>query len=296
MTDNHGLFSFDGLVPGRYRVWANLGSATSRTKRAKGEVVMVAESGPRTRSVELRLAPAVRVNVRVIDRATGKPIDRATVQPGWSDFVDDFTTGRDGAVAAQPFTAERWLLDAWADGFARQSRWINLENGAAADVEFALDPGGDLEGTVRDASGNPVAGLGLSVAVAGRVGQFAYSETDARGRYCLGNMPLNFLLQIEHTGYGNYLREAITTRVTGRRQVLDLTIKSRPHGGSITGAVVDQAGRPIAGAELINPGNSSDVFREARTGPDGRYRLDNLYESVIGKELIVRSKGYAPRA
>ena len=39
--------------------------------------------------------------------------------------------------------------------------------------------------------------------------------------------------------------------------------------------------RPIAGAELINPGNSSANFRKAETGPDGRFRLENLYETNV---------------
>ena len=83
--------------------------------------------------------------------------------------------------------------------------------------------------------------------------------------------------------------------MTGPRQRLDLALRPRPHGGSIVGVVLDHEGRPIAGAELSNPGNSSTEVRDAKTGPDGRFRLENLFESIAGKEVIVRARGSAPQ-
>ena len=188
-TDAKGTFSFEGLSPGRYRVWANLGKLTSRPRQARGEVVILPESGEAPKPVELRLVPGVRVTVRVKERATGKPIPNATVQPGWSDLIDDFITDRDGQAQAQPLTPERWLLEVWADGFAKDSRWLNLENGSDAEAEFLLDPGGDLEGVVRDPAGKPVSGVGLSIFVEGSNQQFAYVETSADGRYRLAASP-----------------------------------------------------------------------------------------------------------
>jgi beta-lactamase regulating signal transducer with metallopeptidase domain len=294
-TGGDGAFSFDGLSPGRYGVWANLGKLSSRHRQAHGVVAIVPESGVAPKPVELRLVPAVRVTVRVKERATGKPIPNATVQPGWSDLIDDFTTDRDGQIHAQPFTPERWLLEVWADGFAKDSRWLNLENGADAEAEFLLDPGGDLEGVVRDPAGKPVAGVGLSIFPDGGNQQFAYVETDANGRYALWHLPRNVDMRILELGTGDYFHEAVPTRLTGRRHELNLTLRLRPHGGSIVGNVVDHKGRPIAGAELINPSNSSDKVRKAETGPDGRFRLENLYQTMVGKEVIVRAKGFAPR-
>ncbi len=92
----------------------------------------------------------------------------------------------------------------------------------------------------------------------------------------------------------NDVHEAITTSLNGPRQELNIKLRS-PHGESIAGVVVDHAGRPIVGADLVNPGRSSGIYREARTGKDGRFRIDNLYESIIGHELIVSAKGFAPK-
>src|SRR5262249_41618866 len=52
----------------------------------------------------------------------------------------------------------------------------------------------------------------------------------------------------------------------------------------------------IAGAELVNMGRSTSDVRDTKTGPDGRFRLDNLYSSSIhGKEVLVRAPGAAPK-
>ncbi len=69
----------------------------------------------------------------------------------------------------------------------------------------------------------------------------------------------------------------------------------RPNGGSIAGVVLDHQGQPIAGADLINMGMSSAMVRQTKTGPDGRFRLDDLLEQTVGKEVLVRAKGSAPR-
>jgi hypothetical protein len=105
-----GLFSFDNLAPGRYRVWSNLGKQTSLSKDVRGQVVILPESGKAPEPVELRLAAGVAVTVRVKEKATGAPIANATVHLEWTAFRDDAVTGRDGVAQIQPLAASRWLL------------------------------------------------------------------------------------------------------------------------------------------------------------------------------------------
>ena len=72
-ADASGVFSFDNLAPGRYRVWSNLGKLTSLKKDVRGEVVILPESGKAPEPVELRLAAGVAVTVRVKERRDGRP-------------------------------------------------------------------------------------------------------------------------------------------------------------------------------------------------------------------------------
>ena len=294
MADARGAFSFDGLNPGRYRVWANFGKLTSRTQRMRGEVVILPEAGDGPKPVQLRLSPAPTVTARVKDKATGKSIPGATVYLGWSDFIDDATTGADGAALLQPLTKEKWLVEAWADNYAKSSQLLSLESGADFDAEFALEPGGDLTGIVRDPSGKPLAEVGLSTRSVGKNEQLGYVTTDKEGRFRLRHLPRNLPLTVR-ASKKEYLDEPVSAKVDDDAQVLKVTLRPRPHGGSIAGVVVDDKGKPIAGAELSNSGHSSGDVREAKTGPDGRFRLENLYESYRGKEVLVRAKGSAPK-
>jgi hypothetical protein len=76
---------------------------------------------------------------------------------------------------------------------------------------------------------------------------------------------------------------------------LDITLEPMPDGGSIVGIVRDDKARPVAGAELVNQGRSTSQNRETKTGADGRFRLDNLFDGSTGKEVLVRARGQAPR-
>ncbi len=181
-VDATGMFSFGGLAPGRYRVWANLGRLTSRVGAGRGEVVILPESGEAPKPVELRLAAGVVVTVTAKDKATGRPLPNATVHLVWSDFHDDPITDRDGLVRIRPLTATQWPFEVWADGYAKVLRLVDLENGSDADEEFLLAPGGDLEGVVRDPSGKPLAGVGISASGEWIQGQFDYVQTGADGR------------------------------------------------------------------------------------------------------------------
>jgi hypothetical protein len=294
-SDANGTFSFDGLEPGRYRVWSNLGKLTSRRKRSEARVVVIPESGPAPPPIELRLVTGAAVRARVKDKATGKPIAGATVHIGWTGLPADPTTDHEGNALVQPLPAEVHTVEAWADGYAREEQSINLENGSDADLEFPLGPGGDLEGVVRDPYGKALADVGLSVRRAGHYLQIAYVTTDDDGRYRLAHLPRGAELEIDvsKTDYG---RKQLSAKVTTARAALDITLEPRPDGGSVAGVVLDHQKQPIAGAEVTNMGGSSSDVRKTKTGPDGRFRLDNLYEdSNLGKEVVVRAAGAAPK-
>jgi len=295
VSDAEGKFEFEGLPPGTYRVWANHEKLTSRRATLRGEQVVVPEVGEQPKAVELRMFPGVAVTARVKSQATGKPIPKAVVHFGWSDRKhDNFATDLDGCVTLQPLTRQRWFIEAWANGFARQSQWINLASGSDADLEFSLGPGGNIEGIVRDPMGNAISGVGVSVREEGVRQQLVFVTTDDEGRYRLSNLPLDTPLQISLSKL-EYLRQTTTTSAAGPMQILDLTIHPRPHGGSIVGVVLDPERRPIADAEVANMGTSSDEVRRATTGKDGRFRLENLYEGLDGPEVTVRARKHAPQ-
>jgi hypothetical protein len=75
---------------------------------------------------------------------------------------------------------------------------------------------------------------------------------------------------------------------------LDVVLKKRPHGGSVSGVVTDSQGKPVAGAEITNQGGSSNESRRAQTDAQGKFLLDDVYADGIGHQLVVKAKGFAP--
>ena len=293
-VDSEGRFSFESLDPGKYHVWANLGKQTSRKHARKGTVVMLENGGEPPKPVELRLVDGVTVSAKVTDKATGKLIPNATIRLGWSDLVGDFHSDGSTPAIVQPLTAERWFFEAWADGYAKESRWLNLENGNDVDTEFQVVPGGNLDGIVRNPQGKPVEGVGVSVSFEGNHTQVAWVQTDSQGHYQLDHLPFGRGLNL-YLSKVDWVSQEISMRLTDAKQKRDVTVAERPHGGTITGVVQDGRGRPIADAVLQNMGTSSQEIRETTSDLKGRFKLDNVYRGSTGHEVMVRAPKFAPQ-
>ena len=294
-ADAEGRFAFDSLPIGKYQVWANLGKLTSRKKYRSGVTVEIVDGAEPPKPIELRLVDGVTITARVLDKATGKLIPNAVLNPQRSDFFEgNFKADGSNPIVAQPFTREHCWIEVWADGFAKEMRLFNLENGTDLYEEFQLIPGADLEGTVRDPDGNPVEGVGLSARIEGENRQHFYVESDKQGKYRLDRVPANRNLSV-YVSKVDWVRQTLTVRVAEPNQRLNVTMQPRPHGGTIIGVVQDASGHPIADATLTNYGNSSNEKRETKTGADGKFKLDNLFTSQFGNEVIVRAKNCAPK-
>lgn len=289
-----GTFEFDA-APGRYRVWATLDGLATPRDTVHCVAVVVPEGDEATKPVELRLKPAVAVTAVVKARGDGRPIPNVAIEMGWGVFPEEFKTDERGIARIFPLTADRWHLRARAGGFAADARWLNLENGRDAQVEFLLGPGGDLHGVVRDPSGRPVGGVGMSFRFPHDPNQYDWVVSDPDGRYLARNLPRDAALQVTVTKDG-YTRKDLPVRVSGEDQVLDLTIEPRPFGGAVAGVVLDPQGRPVADARVTNTGTSSSNIRETRTGPDGAFRLEDLYRGIMGNaQVVVHAPGFQAR-
>ncbi|WP_337177115.1 M56 family metallopeptidase [Paludisphaera sp.] len=289
-----GSFEFDA-APARYRVWATLDDLATSRGLARCVSVVVPEGDEEPKPVELRLKPAVAVTAVVKARADGRPIPGALIEMGWGVFPEVFMADERGVARVFPLDAELWNLRARAEGFAAEARWLNLDNGRDAEVEFLLGPGADLSGVVRDPSGHPVGGVGMSVRVANVPDQYDWIVTDPDGRYVARSVPRDVDLTINLSKEG-YTRKDVAIRVEEAERALDLTIEPRPFGGSVAGVVLDHEGRPVAGALVTNPGTSSNETRETRTGPDGTFRLDDLYRGIMrATQVVVRADGFQAR-
>jgi hypothetical protein len=177
---------------------------------------------------------------------------------------------------------------------------LKLEGDQLAELNFALEPGGKIHGTVKDQDGKPLANQSVGV-TSEAPNSYENAATDAQGHYHLDFLPLGDKLNL-HSGEEPYrpTRQTVTVPGGGDRDVeVNLVLERRPVGGSIQGVVTDMAGKPIVGASLTNQGFS-------RRGPyeppvtysvgAGRFTFDDLFTDARGTFVVVRAKGFAPQA
>jgi beta-lactamase regulating signal transducer with metallopeptidase domain len=296
-TNAQGEFTFEAVVPGEHRVLCFAGNLASRTRRYQGDIVTVAPDGT-SPPVVLTMRPGITIRVKVLSETDGKPIAGARVRLIWTDTDRDHLTNARGEVELAALTPETWDVEATAKGHAAQVQVINMASGQPAALEMRLPPGGSLEGVVRDKQGQPVSGVGLNVYGSKESGTpLDYVETDAAGRYRFDYLPLgrNMKLYLAKLEYLTQTKEFRITPPAGSVARLDLTLEKRPHGGSVRGVVTDGKGKPVAGADLLNQGNSSNEQRRAKTDAAGKFLLDNVYSDGLGSSLVVKARGFAPQ-
>ncbi|MGE3819911.1 MAG: sigma-70 family RNA polymerase sigma factor [Isosphaeraceae bacterium] len=260
--------------------------------------------------------------VVVLDDATGKPIEGATLRV--LEYVGfrfhDFATDANGRVRFEypDPDGSGAFLEVRKPGYVPQRHTVGGLMGAPADatVTFRLRTGITIGGSVVNAAGEPVAGAKVVVTVTGyaiprtRPALEEKTEitfdvpvtTDVEGRWTCSEVSPDadkVNLQILHPDYvsggpttigGPGLRspgiEVLKARTD--RQVL----KS---GVTVTGRVTDSEGEPLAGATVTDTtGGLSfiEFLREATTDADGRFQFH--FEEGERLTLTGSARGHGP--
>jgi hypothetical protein len=253
-TDAGGSFHAVDLAPGAWMVSA---SAPGHAPRAHAVTVVADQDA----TLDLVLDDGGRALSGLVTDASGGPVAGArvdaaklgaTAQP--SDDVASTVTGRDGRY--QLTVAEGQLLVAVADpDYAPIARVVDV-GPAGATADFALIPGGVLEGVVRrDGDRAPVAGArveahrdGPSIELA-ESGRPRFTIADRDGRFRLAGLPPGaYDLDARSGELSSRGPTSIGLGVADQRTDLELVIGAGP---VIRGVVVDEAGAPVADAGII---------------------------------------------
>lgn len=292
-ADEHGEFAYETSRSGRHVIWANHGTLTSRHKLIRGKPVLVSADGTPPEAAELRLSPGRTAQVTVVSKANGQPVAGAIVRYVWSD-LGDFQTDRNGQAKLEPLPREKLQFEVVADDYAKQMHWLDLQSGNGSMLAVSLEPGGVVEGLVKDSEGKPLAGAEVGASVVGKPGLFwAGGSADAAGRYRIENLPLNESIQISVFKDG-YRRDQFKASAAEQTTHFDITLIPRPHGGSVKGTVLDHDGRPIAQARLFNQGNDFRDERITTSDDGGNFLLDDLFRNLAGCQIAISAKGFAP--
>lgn len=284
-TDELGRFEFDRLEPGSYRLVASHPDFAS---------VQENKVEPSDQDIELRLTVGGAIAGTISDAGTGAPIAGATVllrdvagieKQGISDSSGRYFLR---GIAVPP-RSKPVSISIEAKHYARlANESVPVEESVTSEgYDFALERNGTVIGIVQDASGQPVSGCKVSVKrqqspttpIVVSVGQVAIS--DASGRFVVAEVAPgveNFL----EGNHSDYLLSKSEKFDLGSGESLESTILVMKRGGAISGIVVDEAGNPIANAQVgVQGENQADIpvnsmLKNTTTDAAGQFILTSL--------------------
>ena len=183
--------------------------------------------------------------------------------------------------------------------------WAGWSSGSHAEpipprFTAELEAAWSVGGVIVDADGKPVQGVTIQPSIEfkkrpGATSQLASGasvQTDAAGRWRFDSVPVSMadvFVEVNHPG-SMPIRRPLTRGEFGIERGREPTSKIvLERGLTVTGKVIDEAGKPIAGA-LVRTKFLNDI-REARTGPDGVYKL--LGCEPRAARVVVSAKGRA---
>jgi protocatechuate 3,4-dioxygenase beta subunit len=295
-SDKEGRFRFEALSPGEYRIFATKDKLVSPRAEVQGSTVNGSRWG-RFEPLRIEMSPGKELRLIVTSAATGQPLAGARVRL-FANRWREAQTAKDGTAMLDGLLPENYRVTIEAAGHASIARQIDLSAAdARLEVPIALASGGAIQGFVTDEKGKPLSGAtvyymeeGTHISSPGRK-----PATDAHGHFQHDGLPLNAAIEVSVNRDG-YLSQRQTVALSPQRCEANLNFKllPKPRGGSITGVVRDETGKPISGATIENHGNGSDEKRMATTDDQGRYALHDLLDSYAGYEITVRAPGRAP--
>ena len=305
-TDARGRFAVDDLLPGQP---VNL----TVIKKGYASKSVANLLPPPEEPLEIVLLTAARLKGQVVDRQ-GEPIQGAHVmarpddrmmmaggtavhhrRPAWAN------TGEDGSFVIEDVEPGTLQVTARAKGYQQSIQaGVELPAGGEVEIDFALEEGAIIEGTVTMSDGEPVVQASINVSepvdrFSGRNAVSASGQTDIEGRYRLTESPIGPATITVYHEQGRQLQKSI--EVEPGTNVVDLVLE---RGFEISGQVVDPDGNPMHGAilgvqQVVQPGEMSFSFgveSHATSGGDGTFKLTGV---KAGKYTVTATRdGYAP--
>ena len=241
------------------------GNGAFRLAAARGEARLTVEAaGFQTLELRHLRAPAEGLEVALartlglegVVRAAGRPAPETLVEIAGPGGRKETHAGPDGAFSFPSLPEGTYALRAGRDDEAAYLEQVQVAGGARSGVlAVELKPAARVEGRVRDGAGQPVvtATVTLVEAPFGPLGRTAHTGLDGAFAF-RGVAPGAYLLSARADGhYGGAARPVEVGKSGVTRAELTLL-----RGAVIEGLVVDERGRPVAGASLEVAGEALD--------------------------------------
>jgi protocatechuate 3,4-dioxygenase beta subunit len=284
-SDASGSFVFDGLIARAYAVEARADAGYAGPVRVR--------LGAKPEPVTLRLHAGGSVEVAVTDGTA--PIANASVELR-ATVLWTATTNAAGVATFSHVGAEWAPLVASAPGFAPAAMMLGTSGDPKAPVRVALvlARGAAVSGVVVDGAGKPVGGARVVATAASEPFPVVDSRRDGVIAKPDGTFELRAIgagtwrLTATHATFGPTTSTPIALDGAHAKTGVKLVLEA---GGTLTGAVVDASGGPVASANVrvVVRGN---VFwraqRQAFSGADGKFAIAGLPRRAV--DVVAQSE------
>lgn len=233
---------------------------------------------PGSNHLDFQLANGREVSGRVLD-SQGQPIPGAEVRLTSQTGSWPAATGPDGGfrLTAIPDGAYRLLAEkeGWAP--ARSTEDVRVAGGPVEGIVLRLDRGGAIVGRI----------LGLGFEELSRVQISANSPTGGQ----LGQVDYQGSYRIDAVPPGEWIVEALLPdrRAVGKVQLApgqpQASLELEFGSGLTLSGVVLKGEQPVAGAMVTVQSPNGGLLHGARSGPDGRFRVEGLDAGPV--EVVV---------
>ncbi|MBU8898806.1 carboxypeptidase-like regulatory domain-containing protein [Corallococcus sp. M34] len=207
------------------------------------------------------------------------------------------TSDAQGRFQLKAPVAAAYELRAGADEYLSLTQSVDAPS---RDVRVVVHRGGTVKGFVGDQLGVPIADVEVSLTSTEgeELGPTVTEATDSEGHFTLLGVRPGSYAVFYTVGEGGMRREAsVPVRIQGAETV-EVSLRV-PLTGSLSGVVVDTAGRPLSGVVVEAEARDEDTrlgelgfsSLQARTGPDGRFSFERMAEGRYA--LRASLDGYA---
>jgi peroxiredoxin/uncharacterized GH25 family protein len=296
-TDEQGLWRCDVMPAELEDVWIRLDHPDFVKDEMYGVTPKPTIAQLRDRSGVMVLKKGLTVRGRVVDDASGEPIEGASVAQGRDRFGSHYPEAKadaDGRFEFRNVKPGELVLTVRAKGHAPDLKVVKVTS-EAAPVEFRLGPGRTIRGRLVDPQGKPVAGAFVAADTWRGYRSLEWRvDTDAEGRFRWDEAPPDaVLVDMGKQGFQSVRRRPMTPADD------EYTI-TMPRPLTIRGSVVDaRTGRPLDAFTVV-PGINWSGDRppawereRARAVTGGRYevRFDEPYPIRL---VRIEAPGYLP--
>lgn len=236
----------------------------------------------------VRLEPPRRIAGRVVDSLSRKPVAGALAWSGLPLVAPAARTGVDGTFSLGVPVDEGWL-EAAAAGFLAGDR--QLAGKGTQTAVLPLAPSAALSGTVVDKRGRTVAGVRLMLNyMKGRQGFQVTALSHEDGGFRFPRLPPGgtFDLMAVRTGFAPTKATARTAPAGQPSPPARIVMED---GQTAFGRVVNEGGRPVAGATVSLRSESQSPLG-AVSDEEGRFELQHLSPGRIS--VLATHPDYAP--